>query len=499
MSHRAKDIIGDRYRLDEELGSGAMGMVWLATDMRLKRTVAVKLLDAGWAAEESAMQRFELEATAAAKVQSPHIVEIHDYGIDDENPYIVMEHIRGEDLKTRLKRIRRASLEETAEVILQVSKALAVAHAHGIVHRDLKPGNLMFHVAPSGEETLKVLDFGVAKSTEVDRQDATTKAGALLGTPQYMAPEQARGMTDVDHRADLWSLAVVAYRMLAGRRPFRGQSVPDTIVNICTTKAPPISKFRDDLPTEVDEWFLTALATDRGDRFQSAQELAESFFIMSQLSTPSMSLPHGRLSSPMFPGRISRPGPPSRSARDSVPPSVPGMDSFAGSASYPRGPVSETNVSFDAAGTLDTAATRKADEPSPPSSSLASAVLVPLSSEGEVRSHRNLRRVVAGVVAAALLFIGLVVIFTSGDDSDAATLAPATHASKPTEVNEHPAAKQEEPSETAAPPPSATSSTGVPSASAAPSASASAKPEATAPTRRWRPKTTDDEIFKERY
>jgi serine/threonine-protein kinase len=279
-------VISGRYLLHRRLGKGSMGSVWLAEDNRLRRQVAVKVLAGNWTKSLDARTRFEREATAAAALRSPHIVEIHDYGIHEEQPYIVMEMLQGEDLRKRLKRRKQLTFEEVGDVILQTSKALRVAHDAGVVHRDLKPANLMLDNS-SGDELVKVLDFGVAKAP-VEGEASETKAGALLGTPQFMSPEQARGMSDVDYRADLWSLGVIAYRALTGKLPFQGKTVPDMIVEICTETPRPVSELRPDLPQHIDDFIGRALRRDRHRRFQSAAELTAAYYAVNDMSAPTL-------------------------------------------------------------------------------------------------------------------------------------------------------------------------------------------------------------------
>lgn len=276
-----------RYALRSELGRGSMGSVWLAQDSRLQRLVAVKILSSHWTKTRDALTRFEREAQAVAKLRSPHIVQVFDYGIEQGRPFIVMELLDGEELRSRFKRRRRLSAKETGTIVLQTCRALHVAHQAGVVHRDLKPGNIMLDKS-TGDELVKVLDFGVAKR-QADHQTETTKEGTLIGTPQYMAPEQARARPDVDHRADLWSLGVITYRALTGELPFRADTVVDIIVKICTSPVPKATAVCPELPEAIDEFFARALARDREERIASAREFASSFFGAMDTSSPSLS------------------------------------------------------------------------------------------------------------------------------------------------------------------------------------------------------------------
>ncbi|MBW2528196.1 MAG: serine/threonine protein kinase, partial [Deltaproteobacteria bacterium] len=285
-------IIGNRYDLQRELARGGMGSVWVAKDSKLKRLVAIKVMVPMWVSTADATQRFEREAMAVAQLQSPHVVQIFDYGVEQQCPYIVMELLEGEDLRQRLQRENRIDLETAGRIMVQAAKALSAAHNAGIIHRDLKPGNI-FLVRAAGEELVKVLDFGVAKvETTVDADgDEPTRAGTLLGTPQYMSPEQARGAPDIDHRADLWSLAVILYRGLTGQLPFVGKSAADVIVRICTRTPPTPSSIAPDLPAEIDRFFERALANKKEERFENARQMAVAFARVAPSTFPSLTLP----------------------------------------------------------------------------------------------------------------------------------------------------------------------------------------------------------------
>jgi eukaryotic-like serine/threonine-protein kinase len=287
LTPRQGELIADRYRLEQELARGGMGSVWAGQDEKLRRKIAVKLVAPDLVSAADAAERFEREAMAVAKLQSPHVVQIFDYGIERQCPFIVMELLDGEDLRNRLHRNKRLSLDAAAQILVQAAKALSVAHAAGIIHRDLKPGNI-YMVRAGEEEIVKVLDFGVAANAT----DLLTGGVApnVIGTPQFMSPEQARGLT-LDHRTDLWSLGVITYRALTGRLPFRGGSPTEVIVKVCTETPEAVSKLAPDLPYELDAFFAKALARERERRFRSAREMALAMSRISPVNFTTLSMP----------------------------------------------------------------------------------------------------------------------------------------------------------------------------------------------------------------
>ncbi len=255
-----------------------MGAVWAAFDASLRRRVALKLMSPDHLASQSARSRFEREAMAIAQLQSPHVVQIYDYGIDGDAPYIVMELLEGEDLQSRLTRLGRLPPPTIAALLTQAAKALSAAHASGIVHRDIKPANI-FLARHDSEELVKVLDFGVAAlvSGLMGADMHVTRAGGVVGTPHYMSPEQVRGSRGVDFRSDLWSLAVVAYRALTGRLPFDAEAFGELLIQICTDAIPPPSRVVPELGPDFDVFFERALARDPARRYPSAREMASAF------------------------------------------------------------------------------------------------------------------------------------------------------------------------------------------------------------------------------
>ncbi|MBW2455050.1 MAG: serine/threonine protein kinase [Deltaproteobacteria bacterium] len=272
-------IIADRYELEEELARGGMGTVWIARDKKLGRAVAVKVMAQELAQLSEPLQRFEREAMAVAQLRSAHIVQVYDYGVQEGLPFMVMELLVGENLGQRLRRVGRLTVRESAAVLKQMCKGLKAAHSSGLIHRDMKPSNV-FLAQRDDDEVVKLLDFGVVKALDplanVGSSEATA-TGILLGTPQYMSPEQARAIKDIDHRSDLWAVSVIAFRMLTGDNPFRGESVGDVVLKICSDELPKISDHAKHLPPSLDAFFDKAFARSPRDRFQSAAEMSQAF------------------------------------------------------------------------------------------------------------------------------------------------------------------------------------------------------------------------------
>ena len=270
--------VAGKYRLERLIGRGGVGSVWAARHLQLDTLVAVKFIDSVSDTGDARM-RFEREARAAAQLRSPHVVQILDHGIDeDERPYIAMELLEGEDLGERLRRTPRISLQATATIVTQAAKALRRAHDGGVIHRDLKPGNI-FLARFDDDEVVKLLDFGVAKLryNELAPGVQMTQTGVIFGSPSYMSPEQARGNRIIDHRTDLWSLAVIIFRCITGSKPFEAGSIGDLVIKLCIDPLPMPTKIAPDLPLEMDRFFERAFARDPAQRFQSAGALAVEF------------------------------------------------------------------------------------------------------------------------------------------------------------------------------------------------------------------------------
>ena len=255
-----------------------MGSVWHAEHLGLKAAIAIKLLAPDLEGRQDSIARFLREAQSAASLRSPHVVRILDHGLDEptQTPFIAMELLEGESLAERLARVTRLSPAETSKWITQVARALSRAQELGIVHRDLKPANL-FLVRNEDDEILKVLDFGLAtwrRAPGALTQGAATATSQIMGTAYYMSPEQMNDSRDVDQRSDLWSLAVIAFECLTGRRPYDGENLISIALKVCGAPTPRLDPSLG-LPSELNSWFTRALAKNPAERFQTARELAD--------------------------------------------------------------------------------------------------------------------------------------------------------------------------------------------------------------------------------
>jgi serine/threonine-protein kinase len=271
---------GDRLRADlvlvRPLVAGGMGTVWLAHDEGKQRDVAVKILATNFEDDEVAIKRFAREAEAAMSVQGDHVVQMLGYGVTEEGrPFLVMELLDGDDLEGHLARTTKPlAPADAASVIEQIGRALSRVHERGIIHRDIKPANIFLLPGDRPDQhRAKLLDFGFAM--KVDRHATKlTAQGSVVGTPNYMSPEQMTG-AKVDKRSDLFSLGAVAYEAFTGRRPFPGKSMRQVAESIEKRAAPPPTSIEPGLPRGVDDWFNKACATDPDDRFASAGEMVD--------------------------------------------------------------------------------------------------------------------------------------------------------------------------------------------------------------------------------
>lgn len=422
MSPSPGVIVGNRYVLSRPLAKGGMGSVWIARHRELDVDVSVKFMMPTLVESAELRARFEREAKVAARLRSQHVVQVLDFGIDDGMPYIAMELLEGENLADRLKRETSLSLPKAVQILMQVCKALRTAHEAGLVHRDLKPGNI-FLARKDGEEVVKVLDFGIVKDTaknDADDGAGATETGVMMGSVHYMSPEQIRSSRQVDHRSDLWSVAVILYKLLTGNAPFPGTNQGDVMVRVCTDSCPPPSHYTPTLPRTVDSFFVRALTRDPAGRFQSAQEMSDAFAaaaMVGPVAIPATQPPQQWVKTLPLLGNtaqlrasIENASGPGQTAR-APQPSTPNDSSFLSSA------VRET-----AAGTFQ-AVTMPG---MPISAATGSAIAIPAAPP---KSQKGL--IVAVAVAVTVLGLGLVVFLMMGGPSTPDTPVQAASATPP--------------------------------------------------------------------
>ncbi|HVW25082.1 MAG TPA: serine/threonine-protein kinase [Polyangiaceae bacterium] len=268
-------ILDGKYKIVRVIGEGGMGAVYEGENVRIRRRVAIKLLHAGIAANTEMVQRFEREAQVAGTVGNDHILEILDLGaLPTGERYMVMEFLDGGTLTERIKARGRLTPAESVPLLRQVLRGLAAAHGAGIVHRDLKPDNIFILREKAGiRDFVKIIDFGISKFSEQGGASSRmTRTGALMGTPHYMAPEQATGSTEIDRRTDIYAVGIIMYEMLTGRVPFQAETFNQLLFEIALAKITPARQIVPDLDPAIDSIVMKASARDPAHRFQSADE-----------------------------------------------------------------------------------------------------------------------------------------------------------------------------------------------------------------------------------
>ncbi len=269
---RPGDKISERYEVLEQLAVGGMGSLWRARHLELEVDVALKVILAE-VATPLLIKRFKHEAQAAARLRSPNIVHVLDYGVFEQQPYLIMELLRGEDLAARLVRTGKLPPTEALAILAGMANGLMVAHEAGVVHRDLKPANVFLEKVAE-QEVVKILDFGVAKDLRHKTDPIDTTSSGAVGSPAYMSPEQVWG-EPVGAPADLWAMAAVAFEMLTGKAPFADKTLAKVFERIIRAPLPSAGDFAPELPPSLDGFFARALARPPAERFGSARELVE--------------------------------------------------------------------------------------------------------------------------------------------------------------------------------------------------------------------------------
>ena len=272
-------ILLGKYRIERVLGMGGMGVVVAATHVTLEERVAIKFLLPQALSNGEAVARFLREARAAVRIKSEHVARVTDVGqLETGAPYMIMEYLDGSDLGSVVQQRGALPIEESVEYLLQACEALAEAHALGIVHRDLKPANLFLVRRADGSPSVKVLDFGISKTTGLDGSNSDlgmTKTQAVMGSPLYMSPEQMVSARDVDVRTDIWALGAILYELLTGKVPFQANTITQLCAMILQQQAPALRNSRPDAPEPLQNVIARSLQKDRNERYTNVAELAQ--------------------------------------------------------------------------------------------------------------------------------------------------------------------------------------------------------------------------------
>ncbi len=268
---RGRELSG-KFQFVRRLGKGGMASVWLALNTAVDREVAIKVIRPEVLKNEDLVARFRSEAKAAGRIGHPNVCEILDFGLGPIGPYIVMESLRGKNLAELIRERGQLPAEEAVQIVLEALRGLEAAHDRGIVHRDLKPENVFLHEPVNGPQEIKLMDFGVAKFTD-GSAEITTEHGALLGTPEYMAPEQFKGADLAEARTDIWAVGAILYRALAGRHAFKGPTVAATLLMVTNDDPTPLRELAPDVPEALVDVIARCLSKEIDERYASVGEL----------------------------------------------------------------------------------------------------------------------------------------------------------------------------------------------------------------------------------
>ncbi|HWA73022.1 MAG TPA: serine/threonine-protein kinase [Polyangiaceae bacterium] len=297
-------VLGKRYLVRRLIGSGGMGAVYEVEHLVTKRIGALKLLHPRYASVPEVVARFVMEASAAGRIDNPHVVQTFDAGeLESGEPYMFMELLAGTPMSALIQSRGRLPFDEARELVLQAASGLSFAHAAGIVHRDVKPENLF--VCHGDSPFVKVLDFGISKFTRAEGDPRLTTEGAPLGTPYYMSPEQVVGQRDLDQRTDIYSLGVVLYECVTGDVPFKAETLPALGIRISQGQHVPASELVPELPRELDAVIARAMALDANDRFPDMPAFAAALAALG--SAPAVSLAPTLVIDSSVSGRVGKP------------------------------------------------------------------------------------------------------------------------------------------------------------------------------------------------
>ncbi len=297
MALTTGDIIDEKYRIVRLIGEGGMGAVYEGENLRIHRRVAIKVLHAGVAENADAVQRFEREAQAAGRIGSEHIVEVLDLGnLANGDRYMVMEFLDGESLSDRIQSYGRLSPAQLYPIARQMLEGLEAAHGAGIIHRDLKPDNVYLLKGRRGQaDFAKLLDFGISKFSQLSGESgfSMTRTGAVMGTPYYMSPEQAKGAKEMDHRADLYAVGVILYESVTGQVPFNADTFNELLFKIVLEQPPPVEQLVPDIDPGFAAIIARGMAREAAHRYQTAEEFQQALDAWAQTGVGPEALPSG--------------------------------------------------------------------------------------------------------------------------------------------------------------------------------------------------------------
>ena len=503
----AGQVIDGKYRIVRLLGTGGMGAVYEGENVRIRRKVAIKMLHLSVSTQADVVKRFEREAQASALVGSEHICEVLDLGLlADNTRYMVMEYLDGETLSNRIRQHGRLLPHQTIPLLLQILEALGAAHAAGIIHRDLKPDNVFILPQRSGmKDFIKILDFGVSKFAQTGGEEMNvTRAGAVVGTPYYMSPEQAKGSSAIDARTDVYAIGVLLYQATTGQVPYQAETFNELLFKIVLEVAPPPQVYVPDIDPEFAGIILKAMAREPEHRFQSCAEFASA--LQSFQAARSSALPAPPVAPPP------KPRPPATQVLDlaqmgplpaMVPQNIPQgpPQTAASSASWPGAPpMMEPTMPMQASPIHSSGPTwaQASGTQQPPAPGSPSATGASWGNASTASAPRSKAPMILGAIGVVALFaVGAIVLVVATakpkpaptSAGGAETAAPTTSASAPQLA---PTTTPTTPSETASAAPTAapsvasTSSTSKPSVNTPPTVKTSkpvVKPT-TAPTTR---------------
>ncbi|HEY1957911.1 MAG TPA: protein kinase [Polyangiaceae bacterium] len=300
--------LAGKYKVEEVIGIGGMGVVVAARHMQLDQRVALKFLKHEAMQSEEAVERFIREAKNAVRLHSEHVARVTDVGtLENGAPYMVMEYLEGADLSRVVQATGSITIEEAVAFVLQACEAIAEAHSLGIIHRDLKPQNLFVTRRVDGRPLVKVLDFGISKTLEQAGGLVLTRTSSIMGSPLYMSPEQMRSTKNVDQRSDLWALGVILYELLTGRVPFEAEAIPELCLKVVQDQPDPPKSLRPELAEGLNAVVLKCLEKNPAHRFDNVAELAAALEPYSEMARGASERIHSTLHLPSRPPMVSIP------------------------------------------------------------------------------------------------------------------------------------------------------------------------------------------------